>query len=39
MHPDHFSRPILDTSSPQLVQPMLFLDYLSSFSKKTSWEK
>ena len=34
MHPDHSLLPILDTASPQLVQPLLLLDYLPSFSNK-----
>ena len=35
MYPDYFPSPILYTSCPQLVEPLLFL----SFSLKTSWEK
>ena len=36
MHPQHFPTPILDTFSPQLIQPLLFLDDLPSFLHKTS---
>ena len=36
MHPDYFPPLILDNSYPELVQPLLFLDYLPSFSHKTS---
>ena len=39
MYAEHFPPSLLDTSSPQLVQPLLFLDYLPSFSHKNSWEK
>ena len=38
-HPDHFPSAILDISYTQLVQPLLILDYLPSFSVKTFWEK
>ena len=38
-HPDHFPSAILDISYTELVQPLLILDYLPSFSVKTFWEK
>ena len=34
-----FPTTILDTSSPQFVYPLLFLDCLPLLSHKTSWEK
>ena len=39
MHSDHFPTSLFDTSSHQLVQPLLFRDYLHSFSHKISWKK
>ena len=40
MHLDNFPPPILDTSSPQLVQPLLFSDYFpSNLLGKMTYEK